>query len=80
MPDEPARVLTHHVNIRNPQTREVETFEPQDGANLPVWAREVLERENHVAYPETSNRAVALVRQWEASKMAAEAALMAQEG
>ncbi len=66
------RVLTHHVNVRNPGTKKVETFEP--GADLPAWARDVLVAEDHDAYPVDSLRARALVKQWQASKLAAEAA------
>ena len=80
MADATPRVLTHHINIRNPESGEVGTFEPQDGANLPAWAHKALVAEDHAAYPEQSPRALALVRSWEASKLAAEAALMAQEG
>ena len=46
------RVLTNHVNVRNPRTKKVDTFEPQLGANLPKWAHEALVAENHPAYPE----------------------------
>jgi hypothetical protein len=73
-------VLTHHVNIRNPKTKKVETFEPQDGSALPAWARDALTAENHVAFVERTPRAEALVKGWQASKLAAEAARMAQEG
>jgi hypothetical protein len=65
------RVLTHHVNVRNPKG-DVVTFEP--GADLPKWAAEVLIAENHAAYPVADKRANALVKQWQASKLAAEAA------
>ena len=64
-------VLTHHVNIRNPKG-DVQTFEP--GADLPKWASDVLLAEDHVAYPVADKRSNALVKQWQASKLAAEAA------
>ncbi len=67
-----ARILTHHVNAKNPNTGKVHTFEP--GEVLPKWADKILTEENHVAYPEESKQARALVKQWQASKMAAEAA------
>lgn len=67
-----ARVLTHHVNCKNPNTGKVQTFEP--GADLPKWAAQILTDENHVAYPEESKQALGLVKQWQASKLAAEAA------
>ena len=68
-----ARVLTHHVNVRNPRTKKVETFEP--GVDLPKWAAEALLAENHPAYPdETAPGARAAVKAWQASKAAAEAA------
>jgi hypothetical protein len=73
------RVLTHHVNVRNPKTKDVHTFEP--GADLPKWARDALVAESHVAYPdvsdpeaESTHRAHAQVKAWQASKLAAEAA------
>lgn len=72
------RVLTHHVNIRNPRSEKVETFEP--GAELPKWATDVLEAEDHPSYPERSRRTEALVKAWQASKLAAEAAAESQEG
>lgn len=75
---EAARVLTHHVNVRNPRTKKVEMFEP--GADLPAWASDALLAEAHVAYPDVSDpkdekarKARAQVKQWQASKLAAEA-------
>ncbi len=76
MPDD-VRVLTHHVNVRNPKTKTVETFEP--GANLPAWAVDAIGTE-HEAYPVTSPKAEALVMVWQASKMAATADAVLQEG
>ena len=73
-----AHVLTHHVNVRNPRTKKVETFEP--GADLPKWAAETLLAENHPAYPAASVRADSAVLAWQASKAAAEAAAESQEG
>ena len=68
-----AHVLTHHVNVKNPRSGKVETFEP--GADLPKWASDALLAENHPAYPdETVPGARALVKAWQASKAAAEAA------
>ncbi len=66
-----ARILTHHVNVKSPSGK-VQTFEP--GADLPKWAAQILTEENHVAYPEESKQALGLVKQWQASKLAAEAA------
>ncbi len=63
------RALTHHVNVRNPRTKKVETFEP--GADLPTWAQEQLE--GHAAYVEDSRPARALVASWQAQKAQAEA-------
>ena len=63
-------VLTHHVNIRNPKG-DVQTFEP--GAQLPKWASDALLAEAHAAYPVADKRANALVKQWRASQLAAEA-------
>ena len=67
-----AHVLTHHVNIKNPRTKKVETFEPGD--DLPKWAHEALLAENHVAYPVDTFDAFRAVKAWQASKAAAEAA------
>lgn len=72
MTTEPDRILTHHVNVLNPKTEEVQTFEP--GEVLPAWADTVLTELDHAAYPVRSTRAEALVKQWNASKLAAEAA------
>ncbi len=66
-----ARILTHHVNVANPNSGKVQTFEP--GAELPRWAAQILINENHFAYPEESKQAQSLVKQWQASKLAAEA-------
>ena len=67
-----AHVLTHHVNVRNPRTGKVETFEPTD-ANLPKWAAEALLAENHPAYPdENTPGARAAVKSWQASRAATE--------
>ncbi len=68
-----ARILTHHVNAKNPSTGKVQTFEP--GEKLPQWADKILTDEDHVAYPEADKRAEATVKQWQASKLAAEAAV-----
>lgn len=66
-----SHVLTHHVNVRNPRSRKVETFEP--GADLPKWAADALLAENHGAYPDESTRgARAAVKSWQASRAAAE--------
>ncbi len=65
-------ILTHHVNVRSPRANKVETFEP--GADLPKWAVEVLTAENHPAYPESTPQTRALVKSWQASNVAAEAA------
>ena len=67
-----AHVLTHHVNVRNPRTKKVETFEP--GADLPKWAADALLAENHPAYPEANPIADLDVVVWKRSKAAAEAA------
>ena len=70
-----AHVLTHHVNVRNPRTKKVETFEP--GADLPKWAADALLAENHPGYvDEHTKGARAAVKSWQASKAAAES----QEG
>ncbi len=66
------RILTHHVNVKNPNTDKVVTFEPGD--TLPKWADALLRELNHPAYPEASPRAEAAVKGWQASKLAAEAA------
>lgn len=71
MSDQVEHVLTHHVNVRNPKG-EVQTFEPGD--SLPKWASDVLLAEKHAAYPVVDKRSLALVKQWQASKLAAEAA------
>jgi hypothetical protein len=72
-------LLTHHVNVRNPKTGKVQTFEP--GEQLPAWAHDALVAESHVAYPDVSDPdndrtrlARAQVKTWQASKLAAEAA------
>ncbi len=69
MANAPDHVLTHHVNVRNPRTGKVQTFEP--GADVPAWARDALV--GHPAYPERSRQSEALVKAWQASKLAAEA-------
>jgi hypothetical protein len=66
------RVLTHHVNVQNPKTEKVQTFEP--GEALPAWADQLLTEIDHDAYPVRDKRADALVKSWQASKAAAEAA------
>lgn len=66
------RVLTHHVNVKSPKG-DVVTFEP--GAELPAWARDALLAENHAAYPVADKRSSAQVKSWQASKLAAEAAV-----
>jgi hypothetical protein len=66
------RVLTHHVNVKNPKNDKVSTFEP--GEELPGWAADILVAENHAAYPERSTRSEASVKGWNSSKLAAEAA------
>jgi hypothetical protein len=66
------RVLTHHVNVKNPKGGKVQTFEP--GETLPDWADKILTELDHDAYPVRDKRADALVKSWSASKLAAEAA------
>lgn len=67
-----ARVLTHHVNVKNPNTDKVVTFEP--GESIPQWADKILADLDHPAYPEDSKQAQGAVKAWQASKLAAEAA------
>ncbi len=67
----PDRILTHHVNMKNPRTGKVQTFEP--GEQPPQWAQDVLVSEGHVAYPEANKVARAVAASWQASKAATEA-------
>jgi hypothetical protein len=63
------RVLTHHVNLRNTKGNVV-TYEP--GEALPKWAAEALTAENHAAYPEATAQTTEQVKQWQASRLAAD--------